>query len=252
MQNARNVPSVISPWSASQPPTRQHRHLTERGDRLHRGLEPGLDVHEANPRREHLLRPIGEALELAGLLAEALHDPHAGDVFLDDVGDLAGLLLRVPTRREHRCAQPHRGDEEQGRDRQHDEREQRRQPQHGAERHDEQQDVRDADGQELQEALHERDVGRGPADELAGRHLVVAGEVESLQLGEDRGAQVVLHVERDAPAPEATEIGEDEGRDAHQDHQDEPRRERFTVTLSVLCLGRDDVVDHDALHQRQQ
>ena len=193
-----------------------------------------------------------EAVELAVLLTEALHDAHAGDVFLDDVGDVACLLLRVPTRGEHRRAQLHRGDEEQRRDREHDQREQRREPEHGAERHDEQQDVRDADREELQEALHERDVGRRAAHELPGRQLVVTREVEALQLGEDRGAEVVLHVERDAPATEPAEVGEDERRHAHEDHQDQPGREGLTVALTVLRLGRDHVVDHDALHQRQQ
>ena len=54
------------------------------------------------------------------------------------------------------------------------------------ERHDEQQDVRDADRQELQEALDQRDVGRRAAHELTGLQLVVAREVEPLQLPEDR------------------------------------------------------------------
>ena len=67
---------------------------------------------DANMRRERSVEP----LELALLLAEALHDAHAGDVFLDDVGDVARLLLRVPARREHRRAQPHRGEEQRGRD----------------------------------------------------------------------------------------------------------------------------------------
>ena len=35
---------------------REHRDLAERGDRLHRRLEAGLDVHEADPRREHAAR----------------------------------------------------------------------------------------------------------------------------------------------------------------------------------------------------
>ena len=89
--------------------------------------------------------------------------------------------------------------------------------------------VRDADRQELQEALDQRDVRRRAAHELAGRHLVVAGEVEALQLAEDRGAQVVLHVERDATAAEPAEVREDEREHAHHDHQREPRRERLVV-----------------------
>ena len=84
---------------------REHRDLTEGRDRLHRRLQPGLHVHEPDPRREHAPRPVGQPVELARFLAEALHDPDAGHVFFDDVGDVAGLLLRVPARREHRGAQ---------------------------------------------------------------------------------------------------------------------------------------------------
>ena len=100
-----------------------------------------------------------------------------------------------------------------GRDREHDERQQRRQPEHRAERHDEQQDVRDADRQELQEAL-ERARRRTTRGSRAGRSAARRGCAKSRRWSwrEDRGAQVVLHVERDAPAAEAAEVGEDERR----------------------------------------
>ncbi len=224
---------------------RQHRDLTERGDRLHRGLQASLDVHQPHARREHQLGAFGQAVELARLLPEPLHDADAGDVFLDDVGDVARLLLRVPTRREHRRAQLHRGDEQERRDREHHQRERYRQDEHDGQRHDEQQDVRHADRQELQETLYQRHVGRRAADELTRRHFVVAGEVEALQLPEDRGAEIVLNVERDAAAPETAQVREDEREHAHHDHQRQPRRQRPLVV-------RDDVVDHDLLHERQQ
>ncbi len=181
---------------------RQHRDLTERGDRLHRRLQAGLDVHEPHARREHQLGAFRQAVELARLLPETLHDPHAGDVFLDDVGDVARLLLRVPARGEHGRAQLHRGDEQQRRHREHHQCERHREDEHDGERHDEQEDVRHADRQELQETLHQRDVGRRAAHELTRRHLVVAGEVEALQLPEDRSSEIVLDVERDTTAAE--------------------------------------------------
>ena len=189
---------------------REHRDLAERGDRLHRRLQARLQVHETNPRREHALRTVREPFELAPLLAEALDDPHAGDVFLDDVGDVTRLLLRVPARREHRRAQSDRGEQQRGTDEQHHAREQRRQDEHRDDRHDEHQDVGHADRHELQEALDQRDVGRRAAHELTRLQLVVLREVELLQLAEHGGAQVVLHVERDAPAAIAPVVGEDE------------------------------------------
>ena len=192
-------------------------------------------------------RPVGQPLELARLLAEALHDAHAGDVFLDDVGDVAGLLLRVPARREHRRAQSHRGDRAAA----------------GAtasitsDSGGDSQNIAPSEttnnkmfatpiGQELQEPLDQRDVGRRPAHELAGLQLVVAREVEALQLAEDRGAEVVLHVERDAAAPEPAEVRE------HERRRHPSRSSASSHGASGRSCARDHVVDHDLLHDRQQ
>ena len=114
-----------------------------------------------------------------------------------------------------------------------------------AERDDEHQQVRDADRQELQEPLDQRDVGRRPAHELTGLQFVVTREVEALELGEDRRTDVVLHVERNAAAPEAPQVREHERRDTHDDHQREPRRER-------LLVRGDHIVDDHLLHDGQQ
>ena len=81
-------------------------------------------------------------------------------------------------------------------------------------------------GQELQQALDQHDVGVRAADQLAGLHLVVAREVEALELAEDRGAQVVLHRERDAAAAEPADEREAEPGDAEDDEQEQPRPER--------------------------
>ena len=181
-------------------------------------------------RREQALGPVGQAVELARLLAEALHDPHAGDGFLDDVGDLAGLLLRVPAGREDRRAQPQRGEQQRRAPRAASRtREQRRQDEHRDERHDEQQDVarRRSAGTAGSPGSARRRMTRG--DELAGLQLVVAGEVEALQLVEDRGAQVVLHVERDAAAAIAADVGEARRR---------ARRARSAARATAPAVGR--------------
>ena len=104
--------------------------------------------------------------------------------------------------------------------------EQRRQRDHDHERDHEHQHVPDRDRQELQQALDQHDVGAGPAHELTGLHRVVAREVEPLQLAEDRGAEVVLDRERDAPAAEAADERQAEARDAEDDEQQQPRPER--------------------------
>ena len=158
----------MRPWSASQPPSASTATCPNAGIVCIAGWRRAWmftrRTRDANISRE---RSVSRSSSRA-LLTEALHDAHAGDVFLDDVRDVARLLLRVPARGEHRRAQLHRGDEQQRRDREHHERQQRREPEHRAERHDEQEDVRDADRQELQESLQERDVGRRPAHELTG------------------------------------------------------------------------------------
>ena len=64
-------------------------------------------------RERNRSRPgVGEAVQLAVLLAEALHHPHAGDGLVDHARHLAGALLRVPARGEDAGAHA-QGDEEQ-------------------------------------------------------------------------------------------------------------------------------------------
>ena len=76
--------------------------------------------------------------------------------------------------------------------------------------------------------------------------LVVAREVEALQLTEDRGAQVVLHVERDAAADEAADVRADEPDDADDDEQ------RPATAPSEPVVVHDDVVDDDLLDDRRE
>ena len=88
-----------------QPPAEgEHADLAEGGDGLERRLVPRLEPHGAHPRTVEALGGVGEAGQLAVLLAEALHDPHAADRFVDHARDLAGALQRVPLGREHRRA----------------------------------------------------------------------------------------------------------------------------------------------------
>ena len=70
----------------------------------------------------------------------------------------------------------------------------------------------------------------------------MAGEVESLQLAEDRGAQVVLHVERDAPAANRRMYASTKSSRPRPTSSDEQRPERL--------VGRDDVVDDRAFDER--
>ena len=96
-----------------------------------------------------------------------------------------------------------------------------------------------SDRQEAEQRLDEREVGAGARHELAGRELVVAGEVEALEALEDRGAQVVLHVEREAPADEPADVREHEVHRAEADEQHEQRPERLrsasSMTLSTTA-----------------
>ncbi len=104
---------------------REHAHLAERGNRLQRRRVTRLEPYRPHPRAVQALGGVGEAGQLAVLLAEALHDPHAADRLVDDARDLTGALERVPLRGEHRLAQPQRHEEQRGHGQQHDHRQQR-------------------------------------------------------------------------------------------------------------------------------
>ncbi len=89
------------------------------------------------------------------------------------------------------------------------------------------------------------DVGRGPGHQLAGLHLVVAGHVEALDVAEQGGAQVVLHVGRHPAAVEAAHVGQGEAGGAGQGQEEEPGGDGVAGAAG-------DVIDHDLLHQRRE
>ena len=99
-----------------------------------------------------------------------------------------------------------------------------------------------ASGKEAQQRLDQGEVGARTRHDLPGGELVVVGEVEPLHPLEDRGAQVVLHVEREAATDEASDVGEHEVHRAQADEQREQRPERALV-------GDDHVVDDRALDE---
>ena len=194
------------------------QHLAERGEGRERGVEPGGHPGGAQPLAVEPPRARLQGGDLPGLLPEPLDDPNAGDRLLDLLGDVGRLLLRRPGGREQRAAAAH-GDPQ--RERQHDERhqrEQRRQPQHGGERHDDEHAVAQRERHDRQEALQEVEVGDRAGHHLAGAQRVLPLAVEPLDGGEDLTAQVVLHVERE---PAAEEPPQERGREAHDGEPEE-------------------------------
>ena len=194
----------------------EHRDLAEHRDRLQRRGVPRLEADQPDPRAVQVAGGVGEVAELAVLLAEALHDPHAGDGFVDHAGHLAGALLGVPGGGEDVGAQPQRDAQQQRQGDQRHQRERRREDDHHDERDHEHHDVAEHDRQERQQALDQPEVAGGARHQLAGLHLVVAGEVEALQALVDRVAQVVLHVEAHPAADPAPDVGGGEREDAGQ------------------------------------
>ena len=166
---------------------REHRDLTEGGDRLHRRLQAGLQVHEPHPRPR--------TCAATGRVSRSSSRPSCPKPFTTRT-PVTSSSTTLATSPAFCCASQLAGNTDvrsriavnssAGRDEQHHAREQRRQDEHRDDRHDEHQDVRHADRQELQEALDQRDVGGCAADELTGLELVVAREVELLQLPEHR------------------------------------------------------------------
>ena len=189
---------------------------------------------------------VGQVVELALLLTEALHHSHPGDGLVDHAGHLAGALLGVPGGGEHPAPQPQRDDEQQRQRRHHDQGEQRRQDHHHHQGDDEQHHVAEHDRQEGQQPLHQAEVGGGARHELTGAELVVAGEVEALQPLVDGVAQVELHVEAHPAADPAPQEGTAEREQAGHHERDQPRPHR-------TVLRRDAVVDdHRGEHRRER
>ena len=166
-----------------------------------------------------------------------------GDGFVDDTGDLAGALQRVPLCRIHLLAQPERHHEQRRNGQEGEQREQRRHQEHEEQRQHEQHDVAGEHRHELEQLLHELKVGAGARHELPGGQLVVACEVETLESFEQRVPQVVLDVDAVAPARVPPDVLEDEVHRGETDEQHEQRADR-------LGLRGDRVVDDRSLHQR--
>ena len=218
-------------------PEGQDGDLADDGDGGQQRLKTGLVAHGPHPRPVEDGRPVDQVGQLPVFLTEALDHPHPGDRLLHHGGHFALPLLGFPVGREGAGPHPVGGDHQQGDDHQADQRQQRRVHEHDDQRGGQQQDVARHERQEGQQALQQPDIGVGPRHQLAGLHLVVAGEVEMLQLVEDGVAQVELDVQADPTAPVAADVGggERSHRGGRQDEQ--PRPQRGTV-------GLDDVVDN--------
>ena len=89
---------------------REHADLAVRRDGGEERRVLRLDPDVAHARLVEVLGDVGERVDLAVFLAESLDDADTGDGFVDDTGDLAGALQRVPLRRVHLLAQPQRHD----------------------------------------------------------------------------------------------------------------------------------------------
>ena len=101
------------------------------------------------------------------------------------------------------------------------------------ERDDEQQQVAAHHRQERQQPLHQRDVGDGAADHLAGVELVLARAVEPVQRAEDFRAQVVLHVQGEPAAHVAPDEAEGEARETGARPAPAPRAAAAGCVLST-------------------
>ncbi len=188
------------------------------------GVEPGRHARRPHPLR---VEPAGAALQrgdLARLLPEALDHPDPGDGLLDLLGDVGGPLLRRPGGREQRRPGLERDPAGDGQQHQRHEREQRREPQHRPDGHDDEHDRAQRQRHDRQQALQQLQVGDRPRDHLAGAQRVLPLAVEPLHGREDLAAQVVLHVQGEPPAqvPPQERGGEPEQREAQQHRDDQP------------------------------
>jgi hypothetical protein len=203
--------------------------LSDDRDRRQGRGEQRLDPGQAGPRPVQVAARFCEVLELAALLAETLDDAHAGDRLVDDAGDLAGALLRIPRRREHGAAHLQAGDQQRRHDQQGDQRQWRREHGHHHERDDQQHDVAEQDRHDRQDRQQHPDVAGGPGDDLSRVHAVVGGEVEALQPVVHRDAQVVADVEGNPSAERTAGERHREREDAGDDQQRHQRGDLAVV-----------------------
>ena len=224
---------------------REHADQPERRYRGERGVVPGGEPDHPQPGAEQVLARGLHPLHLLLFLAEPLDDADPADGLVDDGGDLADLLLRVPAGREELLARRRRDQPERGRDRDRDQGERRRQDDHDDEREHEQEQAAQGQRHPLEQALHHVEVGDRPADELAGVDLVLPRSVQPGQRVEQLGPHGVLHVERHLPAAEPAHVDADEVGDGRDQQADRQRPDRL--------LRRDDhVVDDRPLQQRDR
>ena len=207
------------------------------------GLYRAEKPHRAQPRGEQPLAGRLELAELLLLLPEALHHAHPADRGVHHAGQRRSLLLRLPRRRVQPLARGHRHQPQQRPGRHRDQRQQRRQERHHAERDEEQQEVPGQHRQHAEQPLHHRDVGGGPRDQLPGRQLVLPRAVQPRQRAEDAVAQVVLHVQGQLAADIAAQPGPGEVQDRQHQRHGGPRGQRRGA-------ADDDIVDDVALDQR--
>ncbi len=202
----------------------EHGDLGERRDRLQQRLVAGLQAGRPHPAAVQALDDADHPVELALLLAEGLHHPHAADVLVDDLGDLALALLSVPARREHLHPEAVGDHEERGCDDEPDAGQERREPEHDGQGHQHQQDVAEHQGQEVEQPQDQRGVAAGPGDELSGGELGQGALVEGEQVVVELVAQVVLDGQRRLAVVVATQVrqAEDRERDHHEQRQPRP------------------------------
>ncbi|GAA3244366.1 hypothetical protein GCM10017691_50320 [Pseudonocardia petroleophila] len=187
--------------------------LAERRQREQRRVEPRGEAGGAHALGVERAGAALQRPDLARLLPEPLHHADAGDGLLHLLRDVGRALLRRPRRREQRRPRP-RGDEPGDRQQdQRDEREQRREPQHRRHRRDDEHHRPQRQRHHRQQRLHELQVGDRARHDLPGAHGVLALPVEALDRGEHLAAQVVLHVEREAPGQEPAQ---ERRREPHQ------------------------------------
>ena len=117
-----------------------------------------------------------------------------------------GQALVVPAGREDAIAEADGEEAEHRHEHDDDDAQQRRQREHHDDRDDEQRDVGDEHRHREEERLDQRQVAGRAGHDVADRELVVAGEVELVEVAVDGQAQVVLEVHADLGAEVAAQV----------------------------------------------
>ena len=175
----------------------EDRDQRDRGQEVDERQEAGAQARGRKCAVEHRVGFGVEAALLHPLRAEPLHDPHARDALLDHSREVAELLLELERDGRDATGEARRGDVEERKRAQGEQRERDALQHHHDDDADEDERARRGERDEHHDLVDLLDVADRAGHQLSGLGLVVEGEVQPLEVREQALPEVGLRPVRD-------------------------------------------------------